>query len=466
MNRRVIDKIRLLAVALCALSVTSFGQQAETPSEQEPPGGFEFEPGKPVIEFPHDQKKDDLRYDPGTGKWTTGDGVPFGPDNIYDEAAKAAWAAMASVAELQSQINALGMDVEAFLQSGGELEKMLLALWDDVFNAADSRYEPKKSDDDDGEISWDKITGKPDPFTVSWANVTDRESGQGSIDALEKLTFGDGSITASGNTITIVDGLFVNSTASSTSIPFSYNALADKPLTKEDWESHKSENTRDVQTLTAMITALNDGELPADVTNMLADVAFSGSYNDLADTPTFGGEAEAATVSRDGDSLTFVMKSLTITNGMLTASDGSGDGITLKKLASTAAWADIENKPELYTKDETDAAISSAITDHLNSATHGCDSGCGHGGDSSDDSESHGEGGGGESCSCSIKSAEDVNDAEIDPVFTLWEVGFYSWQDDVNNELTKLKNLQRSLYDLVQTMASQALKPGILPGLL
>ena len=473
MNRRVIDKIRILAVALCALSVVSFGQSiigdpgdGTGEAGTNPPGGFEFTPGKPRVKFPHDQKWEDLRYDPDTGDWTNPNGTPFDPNTIFDAATQAAWAAMSTIADLQQQLNALGDNVESFLGQGGTFYTELDRLWTDVFNEADNRYEEKKDDDGSGgKVTWDNIEGKPDPLTVGWSNVTGKPDGAtGSARTMEHMQYSSGTITHSGKQLTFQDGLCVAiSSRPDDDITLRYDHLSDKPMTKAEWEEHESQNARDVEHLTEMIAALNDGILPAAATNLLATVAFSGSYNDLSDAPEFGGSAETTVVNKDGDNFTFVMKNIIVTNGMLQATDVDGDGITLKKLASTAAWADIENKPSLYTTEEVDALIEA------NKCT--CTPGSGGG---SSDGECHcegcgggGDGGGssGGNCTCLITSPEEVNEAEIDPYFTSWEISFNTWQNEVNTKLANLKRMQDALYDLVQTLASQAMKPGILPGL-
>ena len=216
-------------------------------------------------------------------------------------------------------------------------------------------------------VAWDNITGKPSTFTPSehtHAVVTDTKNGFMSSSDKEKLD----SI-ATGATKTTVDSALSSSSTNPVQNKVINSALAGKAST-----SH----THTIANITNLQTTLN-GKANTSHTHTalqvsgLADVATSGSYNDLTNKPSIPSQYELPIASttklggvRVGDGLEINEDGIlncTIDPGSGTVSWGNIQGKpTFATVATSGSYNDLTNKPTIPPTITVDSALSSSST--------------------------------------------------------------------------------------------------------
>ncbi len=231
-----------------------------------------------------------------------------------------------------------------------------------------------------------------------------------------KIGFGT---TAFGSIIELVP----KGTVEKTVTGFAKIAGTNKITDTDDWETEKSAietaytaaDTQVKEDLTNLILSYHppEGGVPDEATNILAKVAFDGDYNSLTNKPTI---AVTETEGEEGEEASYQIS--------LVPGGGEDEGsLSLAKIAITGKWNDLKDVPdkaatlvkgvEQVTEGLKVTSASYCVTTNgleevagsSSSATIPITGGGGEGGG--------GQGGG---CTCQIKTAADVYNAETDHV--------------------------------------------------
>ena len=423
---------RILTIALLSLCAIVYAQ--DDPGDgggggeegAKPPAPIEFEPTYPTITIPGGLIGSETDYPVKygeDGKWH-GPGGAEGLPTTQDPSGQAALNAMLLLGELQAQLNGLGSQLDAFFDSGGGFDKALEDLWNDIWTQADERYKKCEC-----EGKW----AAKDHTHTEYADKNHTHTEYAEVNHTH-TEYADKNHThseyATESRVYQVEGTLSTEIEQQTKYYKEQLGAAESRIMGviNSYHSNVPPDDDGANSMTNVFADMLEG-LKSDLTNQLADV-----QSDLS------GEISDAT-NAVMDTLTSMLEGY-VTEGEL-----------------EEALADYLKSGEIDTK------IANAITEHLNEATHGCDSNCDHsggGGGGGGGSVTNvyvcecngGEGCGcgnvgnsctcaaeGKQCTCQIKTAQDVNDAEIDPIFKDWKDNtFAPWKSSVDADIKLMKS--------------------------